>query len=335
VATSSLFNDAVAAARAGQRDTARDMLLELVQADPQHEMAWLWLSELVDNPDDKIIALENALTINPKRPQVRQRLTQLLDEREQQQAAAEPAGPYEEALNLLRLGYRREARTKLIELVREDPQHEQAWFSLSTLVESATDQIIALENVLEINPNNVEAQTRLTELQRVHDDHFDLGRAYEEKKDFEKALVEYRLAEKQALNAADRAMAKRRRELLEKHVKESKPVTITSPTATLTRLSAGPVFLYGVLIFIHSGLNPLHFHAGLCLSMPLVIAGSLLMTAADLPHLPAWHRFTGGKPPNFGTRTAARLFGLLLCLLPFFFLLLNAASRINTYNSGT
>lgn len=334
MATSSLFNDAVAAARAGQRKTARDLLLQLVEDDPEHEMAWLWLAELVDDLDDKIIALENALTINPNRPKVRERLTQLLDEREQQ-AAAEPLGPYEEALDLLRLGYRREARNTLMELVREDPHHEQAWLTLSTLVEDVTDQIIALENVLDINPNNVEAQTRLTELHRVHDDHFDLGRAYEEKKDFEKALVEYRLAEKQALNAADRAMAKRRRELLEKHVKESKPVAITSPTSTLARLSAGPVLLYGVLIIIHSGLNPIHFHVGLCLSMPLVIAGSLLVTAADLPHLPAWQRLTGGHPPNFAIRAAARLFGLILVLLPFFFLLVNAANRINAYTSGT
>lgn len=329
-----LFNDAVAAARAGRRDTARDLLLELVQADPQHEMAWLWLADLVDNPDDKIIALENALTINPSRPQVRQRLTQLLDEREQQRAAAEPAGPYEEALNLLRLGYRREARTRLLELVRNEPRHEQAWFTLSTLVEEATDQIIALENVLDINPNHAEAQTRLTELHRVHDDHFDLGRAYEEKKEFEKALVSYRLAEKQAINAADRAMAKRRRELLEKHVQEAKPVTLTSPTATLTRLSAGPVLLYGVLIFIHSGFNPLHANPLLCLSLPLVVAGSVMLTAADLPHLPAWHRFTGGPPPSFSTRAAARLLGLGLILLPFFFLLVSAANRITIYQNG-
>jgi tetratricopeptide (TPR) repeat protein len=335
VATSSLFNDAIAAARAGQRDTARDLLLELVQADPQHEMAWLWLADLVDNPDDKIIALENALEINPKRPKVRERLGQLLDEREEKQTMPRATGPYQEALDLLQLGYRREARTKLIALVRDDPQHEQAWITLSTLVEEATDQIIALENALEINPNNAEAQTRLTELHRVHDDHFDLGRAYEEKKDFQKALVSYRLAEKQALHASDRAMAKRRRELLEKHVQESRPVTLTSPTATLTRLAAGPVLLYGVLIFLHSGLNPLHLPIGLCLSMPLVIAGSLMLTAAELPHLPAWHRFTGGQPPNFSTRAAARLFGLALILLPFFFLLVSASSRIAVYQNGT
>jgi tetratricopeptide (TPR) repeat protein len=336
VANSSLFNDAVAAVRAGQRDAARDMLLQLVEQEPEHEMAWLWLSELVDNSDDKIIALENALTINPKRPQVRERLTKLLDEQEQRRAAEEPAGgPYEEAMHLLRMGYRREARTKLTEVVRADSQHEGAWLALSSLAEAATEQIIALENVLAINPNNAEAQTRLTELHRVHDDHFDLARAYEEKKEFGKALVEYRLAEKQAINAADRSMAKRRRELVEKQVKETKPVAVTSANATLTRLAAGPVLLYGVLIFIQSGLNPLHVPPLLCLALPLVIAGSVLLTAADLPHLPAWQRFTGGHAPNFSTRMAARAFGLGLILLPLFFLLVSAAGRISQYQGGS
>ena len=336
MANSPLFNDAVAAARAGRRDAARDLLLQLVEQEPQHEMAWLWLGELVDNPDDKIIALENALTINPNRPKVRERLTQLLDEQEERRAAEAPAaGPYDEAMHLLRMGYRREARTQLIQLVRDYPQHEQGWLALSGLLEKPTDQIIALENVVEINPNNVEAQTRLTELHRVHDDHFDLGRAYEEKKEFAKALVEYRLAEAQAPNAADRSMAKRRRELVEKQVKETKPVAITSPAATLARLAAGPVFLYGVLLLIHIGLNPLNVHPVLCLSLPLVIAGSLMLTAADLPHLTLWHRFTGGHPPTFSTRMAARAFGLGLILLPYFLLLVSAANRINLYQNGT
>src|SRR5215208_8531368 len=68
---------AIQAARAGRRIEARDLLLEIVEIDPRNEMAWMWLSGLVDSLEDRIIACENVLTINPANEKVRAYLTEL------------------------------------------------------------------------------------------------------------------------------------------------------------------------------------------------------------------------------------------------------------------
>ena len=54
----------IAALKAGQRDKARDLLMEAVEHDEENEQAWLWLSGAVDTDEDKRICLENALTLN-------------------------------------------------------------------------------------------------------------------------------------------------------------------------------------------------------------------------------------------------------------------------------
>ena len=63
--TSDLLRQAVGLARAGKKDTARDVFLRVVEEDPHNELAWMWLAGLVDSLEDKIIACENVLTINP------------------------------------------------------------------------------------------------------------------------------------------------------------------------------------------------------------------------------------------------------------------------------
>jgi tetratricopeptide (TPR) repeat protein len=55
----------ITAARQGQRAQAVELLLKVVEADQHIEAAWLWLSHVVDDPHDRLIALENALTVNP------------------------------------------------------------------------------------------------------------------------------------------------------------------------------------------------------------------------------------------------------------------------------
>src|SRR6266511_1407599 len=68
---------AIQAARSGRKVEARDLLLKLVEDDPQNEMAWMWLAGLVDSLEDRIIACENVLTINPANEKARAYLTKL------------------------------------------------------------------------------------------------------------------------------------------------------------------------------------------------------------------------------------------------------------------
>lgn len=60
-----LLQEGQSAARRGDRPMARALLTQLVEQDPRNEEAWMWLSGVVDNPDEQQICLENALVINP------------------------------------------------------------------------------------------------------------------------------------------------------------------------------------------------------------------------------------------------------------------------------
>lgn len=59
----------IQAVRAGDLARGRALLLEVVAADERNEPAWLWLSAAVDDPADRLIALENVLVLNPGHPQ--------------------------------------------------------------------------------------------------------------------------------------------------------------------------------------------------------------------------------------------------------------------------
>lgn len=61
-----LLKQAAALYKKGRRDQARDLLMQLIEIDENNEKAWLLLSAAVDGLEDKQIALENVLTINPK-----------------------------------------------------------------------------------------------------------------------------------------------------------------------------------------------------------------------------------------------------------------------------
>lgn len=49
----------------GDKERARDLLLQVVELDEGIEDAWLWLSGAVDDPEDQRTALENVLALNP------------------------------------------------------------------------------------------------------------------------------------------------------------------------------------------------------------------------------------------------------------------------------
>ncbi len=64
----------------------------------------------------------------------------------------------------LKRGDKPAARTLLLQVVEADEANETAWLWLSATVESLSDQITALENVLALNPDNASAQKGLAQL---------------------------------------------------------------------------------------------------------------------------------------------------------------------------
>ena len=61
----SLLSQGQDAALRGDRVAAWSFLTQVVEADPHNEHAWLWLSEIVEAPEDRQTCLENVMVVNP------------------------------------------------------------------------------------------------------------------------------------------------------------------------------------------------------------------------------------------------------------------------------
>jgi tetratricopeptide (TPR) repeat protein len=116
VNTSALLRQAVQLARDGKRVEARDIFLRIVEEDPRNELAWMWLAGLVDSLEDKIIACENVLTINPSNEKAIAYLEKLKRRKESERPGAKtektptaPKNPLDEARYLEQEGKFEEA----------------------------------------------------------------------------------------------------------------------------------------------------------------------------------------------------------------------------------
>jgi hypothetical protein len=65
------------AARRGDKAAAQLLLRQVVAADPQNELGWMWLASAVDSLDERRVCLENALRINPNNTRAREALRRL------------------------------------------------------------------------------------------------------------------------------------------------------------------------------------------------------------------------------------------------------------------
>ena len=60
-----LLNQGITAAKAGRNEQARRLLRQAIEQDEDNEQAWLWLSSVVESPDEQRLCLENVVAINP------------------------------------------------------------------------------------------------------------------------------------------------------------------------------------------------------------------------------------------------------------------------------
>ena len=60
-----LLQQGIAAARSGQKETARYLLTQAIERDENNVTAWMWLSGVVENLNDKEVCLENVLALDP------------------------------------------------------------------------------------------------------------------------------------------------------------------------------------------------------------------------------------------------------------------------------
>jgi tetratricopeptide (TPR) repeat protein len=88
---SSQLHRAVELAQAGQRQEANQLLRQVVQSDPNNEVAWLWLASVAADHPEYVRALNEVLRINPNNQQAQR----LLAEYQQQYSTPPPPTPYQ------------------------------------------------------------------------------------------------------------------------------------------------------------------------------------------------------------------------------------------------
>lgn len=83
-----LLQQAIAAAKAGDKARARPLLIEVTETEPENEAAWMWRASVSLTPKDAAWCLNKVLAINPENKQARDWIEKI---RSMQQAAAPPA----------------------------------------------------------------------------------------------------------------------------------------------------------------------------------------------------------------------------------------------------
>lgn len=59
------LKEATAVIRQGDKDAGKEMLLNILHDDPKNDMAWVWMSAVVDTDELRLECLEEALQLNP------------------------------------------------------------------------------------------------------------------------------------------------------------------------------------------------------------------------------------------------------------------------------
>lgn len=72
-----MVREGVAAFKEGRNEEARVLLSKAVELDQYNEQAWLWLSGVVESPEDQRVCLENVLAINPLNERAKKGLAHL------------------------------------------------------------------------------------------------------------------------------------------------------------------------------------------------------------------------------------------------------------------
>lgn len=88
-----LLRQAVSTAQAGNKAEAQQLFMQVVELDEQNELAWLWLANLVEDPNDKRVCLENVLAINPQNEQATRALATIPTQPAPTSAPAPPPAP--------------------------------------------------------------------------------------------------------------------------------------------------------------------------------------------------------------------------------------------------
>ena len=103
--------EAIEYAKSGNIAKARQLLNEVVEREPNNELAWLWMAGLVEKIDQQVYCLRQALRINPNNQNASQKLSQLTSQSNQtgSDCRLSKAKPHFKGLGFSPLGTRTQA----------------------------------------------------------------------------------------------------------------------------------------------------------------------------------------------------------------------------------
>ncbi|HLO34145.1 MAG TPA: hypothetical protein VK249_33680 [Anaerolineales bacterium] len=335
MSSAELLQRAIQAARAGRKAEARDLLLELVEVEPRNEMAWMWLSGLVDSLEDRIIACENVLTINPANGKVRAYLTEL----QRQHETALARKNIDEAAVLLNQAKACVERNDLVSAIRlaqqaleKDDKYEAAWLLIGRISTDLDQQLAALEKAHKLNPSNPETAAALKEARYLKANPISAATRLEQLGKFEEALAIYQQLAGKTRNSKE--FDHIYKQIVRLEGLQNEKIRYVAPTSSITRLTFGWPLLYLSLALVQTGLNPFaHPMFYLWLGLPLVILGSFLLSLAEVrsSHI-VWQKLFSeqGDGSQFARLVAASV-GWFLILIPHVLLILDSLNRLRNF----
>jgi tetratricopeptide (TPR) repeat protein len=335
MSSADVLQRAIQAARDGRKVEARDLLIKIVEVDPQNELAWMWLSGLVDSVEDRIIACENVLTINPDNEKIRAYLEKL---RHRQNVLLENKNR-DDAIHLLN-----EAKTyadhhdivTAIRLAKEalekDDQNEEAWLLIGKLSSNNDQQIEAFEKAYQINASNKATVLALEQLRYLKANPMSAAARLEQLGQFEEALKVYQDLASRTRNSKEFDHIYKQIIRIERLQYEK--IRYVAPSTSILRLTFVWPLLYLSLALVQMGLNPfVHPSFFSCLGLPFVAAGSFLLSLAEVrsSHI-IWQKLFDeqGDGSQFARLVTATV-GWFLIMVPHLFLVLDSLNRLRNF----
>lgn len=80
---SNTLQSAIQSIKAGDNESGKHLLGQVIQADPKNEMAWLWWTQVVDSDEERLICLRKVLDINPNNELAKRGLAALQQKKNQ------------------------------------------------------------------------------------------------------------------------------------------------------------------------------------------------------------------------------------------------------------
>jgi len=330
-----ILRQALQAARKGHELTARDLFQDVVRLDPNNEVAWMWLSGLLDPLEDRIAACERVLSINPGNQHMQVYYEKLLGERldEPQEIIVKLDDELQEVRQFLESGKRNEAMLLLQNVLLHDSDLKESWQLFAELSVNIQDKIRAYEAILKIDPADVATQEALRQYRYFQRNPQDLAALYEEEGELDKALELY---ETMATETGDTSEFERLyKNITRLEDAKTENVRRVKPAFTILRLSIGLPLLYVLEMLIQAGLNPIRHPAPLLwFGIPMVALGSFLLTVASVRVRHAiWRKWFGDHQGMGSTvmRALVGAMGLVLVLTPHLLLFMDSYLRLQVF----